>query len=231
MIVLGMDTATADTVVGLRLPGRDTARVHGPGTDGRPKHVACLLPSITSLLEDEGLAWTDVDRIAVGVGPGSFTGLRIGVSTARALASAAGIPLVGVASLAAVAGNSLRADPVIAVLDARRREVFAARWASPAAAREGAAPEVGPIAVRPEDLLEVCGGPATVVGDGALRYRDILQEQGHVVAQDGHSVSGGVLCRLAELVEPGPLTEVVPHYVRAPDAVPTAQRLAQGGRA
>jgi len=234
VIVLGIDTATPDTVVALQHPdGRTTVASQGPDDAGRPRHVSCLLPLCAELLERDGLAWGDVERIAVGIGPGTFTGLRIGVSTARGLASARGVPLVGVSTLAAIAAGADGAAPVVAALDARRSEIFAARWDSPQAAARGEAASVGPVAVRPHDLVAALGDTrAEVVGDGGLRYAEVLRAAGFAVSGRPHGVCGPVLCAHArDVAEPGPLAGIVPLYVRAPDAVPTAQRLAQGGQA
>ena len=105
---------------------------------------------IADVLERGGSGWDGLDRIAVGVGPGTFTGLRIGVSTARALARARGIELIGVSTLESLALAAAEAAPeaVVAVLDARRGEVFAAAW-------ETSGQELGqrlldPVALAPE---------------------------------------------------------------------------------
>src|SRR5262245_62002674 len=95
-VILGMDTATPSTAVAV-LPGRE--RRHDPAPGKRPGHAAHLLALVSELVGD----WSEVERIAVGVGPGGFTGLRIGIATARALAQARDLPLVGVSSLAALA--------------------------------------------------------------------------------------------------------------------------------
>ncbi len=156
MIVLGFDTATPATVVGLRLadgtalqarddPAADRSRVtlasgEHPRFDQRPGHTARLLPLASELLERAGLRWGEIERIAVGVGPGTFTGLRIGVATARGLAQSLGIDVVGVSTLRVLAeaalGMSLPAPDlspparVLAAIDARRGEAFVAAYAS-----------------------------------------------------------------------------------------------------
>ena len=100
MAVLAFDTATASTVVGLlAADGSLVEARHDPPLGGRPEHASRLLPLVHEVVED----WDAVERIAVGTGPGSFTGLRIGVATARALAQARGVPLVGVSTLAVLA--------------------------------------------------------------------------------------------------------------------------------
>lgn len=226
-VLLALDTATADTVVGLRLPdGTLLRRRHRPAAGERPGHVQQLLPLATEVLEEAGLGWTDVGRIAIGVGPGTFTGLRIGVATARALAATCGAELVGVSSLAAVAAASDAAGPVVACLDARRRELFAADWASPADAAAGRPPRTGPVAVEPALLGGLVAlGTALAVGDGAVLYRDVLEAAGASVPPDGdprHAVDPGALCALGAAATPE--GDVLPAYVRRPDAVPTALR-------
>lgn len=226
-VLLAVDTATAHTVVGLCLPdGTVLSRRHRPGPGERPGHVQQLLPLATEVLAEAGVGWPDVTRIAVGVGPGTFTGLRIGVATARALASTAGAELVGVPSLAAVAGASTADGPVVACLDARRRELFASAWPTAAAAADGRAPHTGPVAVEPALLggLVDLGG-TLAVGDGAVLYRGILEAGGAVVPPDDdprHDVDPGTLCALGSRATPG--SDVLPAYVRRPDAVPTALR-------
>ena len=106
MIVLGFDTATPSTAVGLRLADGTTVQARDdPGPRERPGHATRLLAMTAELLAQAEVGWRALDRIAVGVGPGRFTGLRIGVATARGLAQSLGIELVGVSSLHALAGQ------------------------------------------------------------------------------------------------------------------------------
>jgi len=225
VIVLGFDTATPATAVGLiDGDGIVSERRHDPGEGERPGHVAQLLGLAHQLLDNAGLAFADVDRIAVGLGPGTFTGLRIGVSTARALAQATGAELVGVSTLEALA---LEAQPhapagagALAVVDARRGEVFAAGW-------RGGERVLRPVTLAPAALADLLrrGEPAWLaVGDGALRFRADLEGAGCLVAADGsarHGVRGRAICRLALRASRGSARElVVPEYLRRPDAVP-----------
>ncbi|HTA13754.1 MAG TPA: tRNA (adenosine(37)-N6)-threonylcarbamoyltransferase complex dimerization subunit type 1 TsaB [Solirubrobacteraceae bacterium] len=104
MIVLGLDTATSATAVGLRLADGSLIQARDdPEGEQRPGHATRLLPLANRLLEEAGIGWGEVERIAVGVGPGTFTGLRIGVATARGLAQSLEAELVGVSSLRALA--------------------------------------------------------------------------------------------------------------------------------
>jgi len=221
VIVLGFDTATPATAVALldsAAPGDAAERRHDPQPGARPGHASQLLALAHALLEDAGLTFAAIDRVAVGLGPGGFTGLRIGVSTARALAQAADAQIVGVSTLQALA---LAADPrpgqgVLAVVDARRGEVFAGGW------RDGE-PVLGPVAVAPSAVGALAGPGWLAVGDGALRFRDDLEGAGLVVPQHSsaqHGVSARTVCRLALGGETGTERDlVIPDYLRKPDAV------------
>lgn len=229
MIVLAMDTATADTSVGL-LSDTDglplaLARRHEPAAGERPGHAEQLLGLAGDVLHEAQLTWGAVDRVAVGVGPGTFTGLRIGIATARGLAQAAGAQLAAVSTLQALAAAA-DDDPgraVAAIVDARRREVFVGVW-------RGAEQLVRTQAVAPDrvgDLLAGTGDePALAVGDGAIRYREALAGHAEVPADDDprHRVDGLALCRLARHAPSADRDSLLPDYVRAPDAVRTADR-------
>jgi tRNA threonylcarbamoyladenosine biosynthesis protein TsaB len=221
-LVLAFDTATAATVVGV---GRDgapvVARRHDPGPGERPGHATQLLALVEDALAEAGGALADVTRIGVGVGPGSFTGLRIGVATGRALAQATGAEAVTVSTLDALAWGldavgAPPAGPVLAVLDARRGEAFVAAW-------DGGARTLAPGAVAPEalgalGLLHAAGGAA--VGDGAIRYRAQLEDGGVAVPADGapeHLVRGEALVALARVGEVVSRERLVPDYLRVPD--------------
>lgn len=234
--LLAFDTATPATTVALRLAdGEIRARRHEPAAGERPGHVTELLPLALALLAEADLTLRQLDRIAVGVGPGTFTGLRIGVATARALAQANGLPLVGVSTLQSLAAGAVaeaqRADTaaILAVLDARRGEAFAAAWTPPRpsaerADGEGPAPLLAPAALTPQALAEaVAGLPATTVavGDGAIRFRNVLEAAGAVIPADdstAHRVDAAVHARLAAGMEPDALDAVLPAYLRLPDA-------------
>ena len=212
-MILGLDTATPSTVAGLLLPdGRVVEARDDPAPGERPAHAARLLDLAESVLSTADASWDDVERIAVGVGPGSFTGLRIGVATARGLAQARGIALVPVSTLRALALGA-GGGPVAAVIDARRREVFAAVYEADGSER------LAPAAYAPADLAAHLSG-VLAVGDGAVLYRDVL---GADVPGDGdprHRVTGEALCRLGAEGEPEGRDAVLPDYRRLPDAVP-----------
>ncbi|MGI9049759.1 MAG: tRNA (adenosine(37)-N6)-threonylcarbamoyltransferase complex dimerization subunit type 1 TsaB [Rubrobacteraceae bacterium] len=173
-----------------------------------------LLPAVDAVLELAGERLDSVGRILVGVGPGTFTGIRIAVSTARAVALGSGIPLSVNSTLAALAAPALLGGPrktgVLAVLDARRHQVFAQRFSNKI--------EVGEVfCTRPEDL-SIDGGHL-LVGDGALRYRETLSTLGYIPPDDSplHRVTalGHLISADLHPVDP---SRVVPFYVREPDA-------------
>jgi tRNA threonylcarbamoyladenosine biosynthesis protein TsaB len=227
MTIVGFDTSmpvTAACVV--RADGRSfsTAPPSPERLLGRPEHSAELLPALADLLEQAGVDWPQVRAIAVGVGPGTFTGLRIGVSTARALGHALGIGVSPVSSLAALAaglsGAGDEGRPLLPLIDARRRQVFASLYRH----ATQVAPDWGPVALDRKELLarlQQLDLAPLAAGDWALESRSDLEAAGAIVppADSGlHSVNALHVCRLAETIEPVPPEDVTPTYVRLPDA-------------
>ncbi len=219
--LLAFDTATAATVVGvLRSGGELVARRDDPPAGARPRHAGRLLRLCDEALAAAGARWSDVARIGVGVGPGTFTGLRIGVATARALGQATGAELVAVGTLSALALAARGAGhpgAALAVLDARRGEAFAAGWSG---SGEALSP---PAALDPARLAELADpgvGPWLAIGDGAVRFRASLEPALTVPDDDSplHGVDAGALCRLAAEGPPVAREELVPDYLRLPDA-------------
>jgi len=230
VIVLGFDTATQATAVGLRLDNGATRHTRDdPAPDAHPGHATRLLAMAAELLAQAELRWGDVQRIAVGIGPGRFTGLRVGIATARGLAQSLSAELVGVSSLhalalpsmhaghesdaspgrdGAVAGAEPPAIATIAVIDARRGEAFAGGYA-------GETELALPRALRPAELegivaqLERDGAPAgqrwRAVGDGALLYAEPLRAGGVDVAEPRsplHTLDGSAVCELGASAVP-----------------------------
>jgi tRNA threonylcarbamoyladenosine biosynthesis protein TsaB len=218
-VVLAFDTATPATVVGVLADGTEPVALrHDPEPGERPQHAGLLLPLARRALERAGVGFGDVGRLGVGVGPGTFTGLRIGVATARALALAGGAAVVPVSTLRSLADGSGHDGPVLAVIDARRGEAFAAAF-------RGSSPLLGPVAVRPDGLAGLVAGvpgPWMAVGDGAVRFRPCLEAAAVAVPPDDsplHDVSAPAICRLARDGHPVAVEALVPEYVRVPDAV------------
>jgi tRNA threonylcarbamoyladenosine biosynthesis protein TsaB len=227
--VLGMDTATADAVVGVARGGEILREaVVEPDADGRPRHSRVLLAEVERCAEAAG-GWAAVDRIAVGIGPGSFTGLRIGIATARGLAQARRLSLVGVGSLAALARGLARqpeadARPLLPVIDARRGQVFAALYDRDG--KELWEPLVADPAELAERLGELKGSPLAA-GDGAVRFRAQLEAAGVTVAPSEdpvHGISARDVCALGESTAEAPPDRIEPVYLRPPDAKRWLQR-------
>jgi tRNA threonylcarbamoyladenosine biosynthesis protein TsaB len=260
VIVLGVDTATSSTAVALRLEDGSTLQMRDDpdrtSPPRRPGHTTRLLPMVDELLTRANIGWCALERIAVGLGPGTFTGLRVGVATARGLAQSLGIELVGCSSLRALAEGSRTgieatgpASPgptrVLAVLDARRGEAFAAAYllaerASTEAERASTEELVAPRALAPEDLAGILAraeahrggdeaqqgreqlGPWRAIGDGAVRFRSHLEAVGVTVPPDSsplHLVSAVAICDLGARGEAVASREaIVPDYRRRPDA-------------
>ena len=222
-LVVGFDTATDDVAVALARGAEILdERVLAAASDGRPRHARVLLPELESLVEPAG-GWQPVDLIGVGVGPGSFTGLRIGLATARALAQALDKPVVPVGTLAALARgigerSGAQAPARLAVLDARRGQAFAALYGS------GGEELWSPLVAAPGELagrVEALPQAPLAAGSGALRFRDELEAAGAQVLPDvepAHRVSAGHLCVLAEAGTPARPESIEPIYLRPPDA-------------
>ncbi len=219
--------------------GPRCGRYDKPEAGERPGHTTQSLTLASELLRQAGIGWGALERIAVGVGPGTFTGLRVGIATARGLAQSLGIEVVGVSSLRVLAQAALqesdsRTRAVLAAIDARRGEAFAAAYD----AQGELAP---PRALPPEDLAAIPGSLEDrsretrafgshprfgqhdwwAVGDGALRFRGYLEAIAVAVPADTsplHRVDAGVLCELALSAPAGDLEAVLPDYRRRPDA-------------
>jgi tRNA threonylcarbamoyladenosine biosynthesis protein TsaB len=228
--ILALDTATRATAVALSGPDGELLEMRDDQPRGqRPQHVSKLLPLCAEVLSRAGRSFDRVDCVAVGTGPGTFTGLRIGVATARALARAAGVPMVGVSTLHSLALNALAAPEteggefVLAVLDARRGEAFVAAWS-----RNGldarAAALLEPSALGPEGLADALRRRLhrpLAIGEGAVEFREVLEPSGALVPDDGsglHRVTAVNHCRIARDLEPVDPDRVEPEYLRLPDA-------------
>jgi tRNA threonylcarbamoyladenosine biosynthesis protein TsaB len=216
--VLGFDTSTAATsACVLRDDGEafevipDEAALTAP-----PAHAAELMPALVRVMGEAELEWDEIGAIAVGVGPGTFTGLRIGVATARGLAHARGIELRPVSSLAALAAG-IDAELRLPLIDAKRGELFAALY-------RGDELVWPPFAATPEDVVQRVRDRTFTplsAGDGSLRFRETLEAGGiGIAAAPAHVVRALHVCRLAEGVAPTAADAVLPDYLREPDAKP-----------
>jgi tRNA threonylcarbamoyladenosine biosynthesis protein TsaB len=227
----------------IRADGGAAERIH----EGGRAHAELLVPSIEEVCAVSGCTIADVDVIAVDAGPGLFTGLRVGVATAKALAQALGIDVLGVSSLdvlAAAAEERSGPDarlPVVSVVDARRGEVFAAAYRFDT--RDGSMADddqVDPESVRDDRLepidpdtlfawlLELVdeAGPVTVVGDGAVRYHPLLSANPsldlgwakELAAPPPLSLAHLARRRLSAGVRPVAAADLLPDYRRPADA-------------
>lgn len=220
MIVLAIDTATPGLSVALLA---DRGVIGSWSQDAGRRHTETLAPAIEELCRDTRVALAEVDAIAVDVGPGLFTGLRVGLATAAALAHALARPALGVTSTEILAEpyRSARREVVTAV-DVRRGEVAWAHY------RGGGEVDGPPQLATPEDLrerlIEIGGaapGPVAVVGDGALRYREQITAGAEGVEVDiaAPYPSAEQLALIAHrrFAEGEPASPVVPVYLRSAD--------------
>jgi tRNA threonylcarbamoyladenosine biosynthesis protein TsaB len=255
-IVLGFDTSTPSTAVALRLTDGHTGEARDdPAAGAHPGHATRLLDMAQALLGDAAVSWSEIDRIAVGLGPGTFTGLRVGIATARGLAQSLSVDLVGVSSPRALAAVALRAGAlpataaaprdgsaaaVLAVIDARRGEAFAAAYQADA---QGSPHQLAaPRALPPQELAsviaeahETAGSDALrwlAVGDGAIRFRAELEAAGAQVEPDSsqlHRISAAAICELGALAQAQAVQEILPDYCRRPDAELALEVATAGG--
>ncbi|HMQ36636.1 MAG: tRNA (adenosine(37)-N6)-threonylcarbamoyltransferase complex dimerization subunit type 1 TsaB [Propionibacterium sp.] len=193
---LGIDTST-DVRVGL---ADDTGVLASRAVTNTRAHAEQLMPLVTATLAGAGRRLADIGLIVVGVGPGPFTGLRVGVVTAQTLGLALGVPVRGVCSLDAVAAGHAAEGEFLAVSDARRREVYWARYAADGRRLEG--PAVSPASELPD---------LPVIGPGA-----------HLAGGEASGLDGGVLAFTGPRL---PEAGLSPLYLRRPDAeVPTTRK-------
>ena len=198
MKLLGIDTASTATAVALSLgDGRPREARDDPPAGAPPGHTAELLPLAARLLARAGIGWSELDAIAVGLGPGTFTGLRVGVASARALAQSLGIDAIGVGSLPALALPALRerhraGEParVLAALDARRGEAFIAAYGLSESSQE-----TGDAV---SDLARVAAGHDRIGGQAGDAVSDLARV---AAGQDGRSER----LALVELLAPRPV--------------------------
>jgi tRNA threonylcarbamoyladenosine biosynthesis protein TsaB len=222
VVVVGFDTATADTAVAATRDGEVVREaLVGLSGKGGPRHTTALLAEVERAVEAAG-GWEGVDRIAVGIGPGSFTGLRVGIATARALGLSRGLPLSGVGTLDALArglGEVAAGQSRLAVLDARRGEVAAAVYSVSGEQLWG--PWLG----SPEELatrIPALPEAALCAGSGAVRFRQQLTSRAVEIPDDAdpvHRVAARHICALAASgADEDESGSIAPIYLRPPDA-------------
>jgi tRNA threonylcarbamoyladenosine biosynthesis protein TsaB len=212
VIVLGIESATARAGIALGTP--DGVIASAQVTRG-PRHAEVLMPAIDFVCTQAGIAVAEVDAIAVDIGPGLFTGLRVGIATANGLAQALDKPMIGVCSLDLLAYPfRLGASDVVSVIDARRSEVYAARYGIV----DGELKRVmEPTVLPPADLLAQIGD-VVIVGDTLL-------DDGAVFALP----SAETLVEVARTLPVQEPNSIVPNYLRKSDAELNAERGSSSG--
>ena len=218
MLALGSDTSDG---VSVALLDGERVLARASGADPR-RHSESLAPAVSFVLAEAGAAARDLEAVAVGTGPAPFTGLRVGLVTARSLARSLGIPAFGVCALDVLARQAFdalgEAAPVLVVTDARRREVYSARFA-PAGADVARLTE--PEVSTPARLGERVGPDHAIVGRGARLYPEALPP----AAGGPEVVDAAVLARLAvRRATHGGELDLEPRYLRRPDVSPPAAR-------
>lgn len=209
MLVLGLDTCLNACSVAVQRGGTTLAHAYEPMLRGHQERLATLAQQVTA---EAGVAFNELERIGATVGPGSFTGLRVGVAFAKGLGSALGVPAVGVGTLEALAAE---ADGlVVAAIDARRDQVYLQVFDDGAPLM---APDALPIGTAVARVVEIAHGRAlTLVGSGGPLLADAA------VGAEVRTPEGcdpRHVARLAAARAPAPIR---PLYLRAPDAKPPA---------
>jgi tRNA threonylcarbamoyl adenosine modification protein YeaZ len=202
VLVLALDTATPTLVAGLARwsAGGDAEVLAERALPSGNRHAELLTPAIRGVLDDAGVSRGDLGAVVVGLGPGPFTGLRVGVVSGAALGDALTVPVVGVCSLDAI-GSGART----VVTDARRKEVYWARYAADGGRLDG------PGVVRPDEL----DVPGPFVGDPAFADR-----LGAPVTAADVTTAGLLRAASPQLADPSSAGPLVPLYLRRPDATP-----------
>jgi len=207
--VLSVDTCLAASSVAVIEDGRVLAARSEPMTRGHQERIAPLAKEIAA---EAGIAFADLDRIAVTVGPGSFTGLRVGLSFAKGLAQALAIPCVGINSLEALAASSGASGFVAAALDAKMGQVYLQVFDGGTALMAPDALDIGSATARLAELYS--GGPATLLGTGAAFLDGVLPDAARF---DLAVADPAAIARLAA-ARPAPTHSPRPLYLRAPYA-------------
>ena len=221
MLILGIETATEQ--VGVALGGHEGVIATFEVARGR-RHAEILTPAIEFVCRQAGVEMDELGCIAVDIGPGLFTGMRVGIAAAKAMAQALRIPMIGIPSLDLLAFPVRHTDRVVVpVIDARKNEVFWSMYRQvPGGVQQVTEPAVGPVDDLVADLL-ARSQDALCVGDGAARYRAEILDGFHCEISGPAHPSVGALVELAhaqaireEWVRP---SEIEPIYLRAPDAL------------
>jgi tRNA threonylcarbamoyladenosine biosynthesis protein TsaB len=220
VLILGIETATER--VSVAVGGHEGVLGLFEVTRGR-RHAETLVPAIDFVCRRAAIELDEIGVVAVDVGPGLFTGMRVGLAAGKAIAQALRVPMIGISSLDLLAFPNRHTDRVIVpVIDARRGELFSAFYRQvPGGVQQVSEPTVGPVDELVADLL-ARSEEALCVGDGAHRYRQDILEGFHCeISGDAHPSAA----TLVQLAHPRALREewvnhweIEPEYLRAPDA-------------
>lgn len=222
MRVLGIDTSTPCGSIGLI---EDEQILCEYSVNRKLSHSERVLKTIDRVLEDSGISIGEVDGFAISRGPGSFTGLRIGVSVAKGLALATDKRVAGVSTLAALAQNARYSPYLICpLLDARKGEVYAALYRN--TEKKGMTAFAPEMAIKPIDLLERIEGEALFLGDGVYAYGDLIRhtlgDRAHIAPSPFNFVHGAVVAQLGrQSLEKGEYLDLegfTPQYLRKADS-------------
>lgn len=220
MLILGIETATQQ--VSVALGGHEGVIGLLEIARGR-RHAETLVPAIDFLCATADIGLDEIGLVAVDIGPGLFTGMRVGLATAKALAQAMRVPMIGISSLDLLAFPHRRSDRVVVpVVDARKGEVFYAMYRQvPGGVQQVAPPRAAPVDDLVADLL-ARSQETLCVGDGALRYRDEIRDGFHCEFADEAHPSAAPLVQLAHAralrEDWSNPSEIHPLYLRPPDA-------------
>ena len=212
--ILILETSTTQCSVALAADGQAVAWKEERAPEGYI-HAERLMPFIDALLQEAGWSRHDLDAVAVSGGPGSFTGLRIGVSTAKGLCHALNVPLIALDTLALLAEQGKRLDPTpqprVGMIDARRMEVYAATYDHDGACTAPVAP------VEVDQRPDAFAGPAQFIGDGAVKCADLLKGEGRTFVEAWPLARDGAALAEAQLAagDVADLGSYEPNYVKA----------------
>lgn len=215
-VTIAIDTSTALTCVGLSdSDGAELELFDVPEEGERPRHATVTLALLSQVLDEAGRDWSDISKVVVGLGPGSFTGLRVGIATAIGIARGVGAETKGVSGLTALLAGLDEGQSGCAMIDARRGELFVATSESPTSPRCLSRDLVG---LDPAEL-SIC------IGDGAILEQQRLRDLGLEVPEAGSPLHRISPLRMISTEASGHgFNGLDPLYVRDADAVPTAER-------
>lgn len=227
MKILAVDTATGSCSVAVAVDGELLAEITLVRNETHSRHLTGLIRQVVQVA---GVTLSEIDGLAVTRGPGSFTGLRIGISTIKGLAAASGRPLVGISSLETLAQQGSAGEhPVCSMIDARRGEVYVARYRKKNCLLSL---EENEQALPPDMALRSIEGTCVFVGNGSVVYRriimDLMGERAHFASATQHIIRAATVAQLAwrrfDAGDTDDLTRFVPTYLRKSDAEMNKQK-------